>query len=103
MRELDGLSQTDLARKIGKKPHYINQVEKEVFKPSLKTLEDIAVALGTRPCILLDETVPPIFAKPIEPQFESYVDKLLTILKGRDEKYKILVKTLLDSLTSQKK
>ncbi|MDO8426481.1 MAG: helix-turn-helix transcriptional regulator [Deltaproteobacteria bacterium] len=54
LRKLEGITQTELARRVGRKPHYISQLENNIFRPSLKTLDKIAEVLKTRSSILLD-------------------------------------------------
>lgn len=92
-----GLSQSELARRIGKKPHYINQVENDTFKPSLRTLNDIARGLNTRPGILLEDTSETL-KKPISPEDEQYLNKLLVILNSASPVCVEVAKRFLDLL-----
>lgn len=98
LRESAGSSQTDLARRIGKRPHYVCQIERGIFKPSLKTLERIAAELGTKTSILLDENIPPTLARPLTSERKEYVNKLLTILNGKNNEFKLIIRSVINIL-----
>ncbi len=57
-REQIGLSQSELARRIGKTPNYICQLEKDVLTPSLKTFIKIAQELNVTVNFLLSKDIP---------------------------------------------
>lgn len=52
-RQEKGLSQEELADRAGLHRTYISQVERGLKSPSLRSLEQIANALGVTPSILL--------------------------------------------------
>ena len=53
LRTQHGLTQKDLAKKVGMAQGYLCDIEKGRANPSLKTLEEIAAALGTDAATLL--------------------------------------------------
>ncbi len=46
LRKVKGLTLTDLAEKTGKSIGYLSQVERDITKPNVKVLQEIADALG---------------------------------------------------------
>lgn len=55
LREEKGLSQAQLAARAGVTAGMIGQIEQGKVQPSLKTLENIAAALGVTPCYFIIE------------------------------------------------
>jgi transcriptional regulator with XRE-family HTH domain len=53
LRELKGLTQTDLAEKCGLSQNTICQIEKNNKMPHLSNLDKISEVLGTSPAIIL--------------------------------------------------
>ena len=53
LREEAGLTQSDLARRIGSAPGYVSDLERGRRKPNLGTLAPLAEALGIAPATLL--------------------------------------------------
>ena len=53
MRQEKGMSQGDIARKLGVHRSYISGIERGVRNPTIKNIEKIATALGVSPHTLL--------------------------------------------------
>jgi len=53
-RLASGLTQEELAAKVGVSKSYISQLETTKKQPSVKLLIHIAVALNTCPCVLIN-------------------------------------------------
>jgi len=53
VRQEKGMSQGDIARKLGVHRSYISGIERGVRNPTIKNIEKIAVALGVSPYKLL--------------------------------------------------
>ena len=58
-RETRGWTQEQLAEKASMHAAFLGQIERGVKKPSLKTLKQVADALGLKAGELLDEAAPP--------------------------------------------
>jgi transcriptional regulator with XRE-family HTH domain len=54
-RHRAGLSQKEVARKSGLTISFLSQVERDITTPSLKSLRNIALAIGAKMSYLLDE------------------------------------------------
>ena len=54
-RETCGISQEEVARKVGRTVESISNLERGKTLPGLETLQDIAAAVGIRLSVLLDE------------------------------------------------
>jgi len=57
IREELGISQSELARRIGKTPGYICDVERGRRAPNITTLADIADGLGVTPATLISTAI----------------------------------------------
>ncbi len=57
-RDKRGWTQEQLAEKADMHPAFLGQIERGIKKPSLKTLKQVADALGLKAGDLLDETLP---------------------------------------------
>ncbi|MDP6461918.1 MAG: helix-turn-helix transcriptional regulator [Gemmatimonadota bacterium] len=55
LRQLKGITQTELAHGAGVAPAYISQIESDIRVPSLKIARGIAESLGTTVGVLLGE------------------------------------------------
>ncbi|MFA4818399.1 MAG: helix-turn-helix transcriptional regulator [Patescibacteria group bacterium] len=53
VRQEKGMSQGDIARKLGVHRSYISGIERGVRNPTIKNIEKIATALGVSPHTLL--------------------------------------------------
>ena len=78
-----GLSQKEVAKKSGITISFLSQVERDIAAPSLKSLRNIAQAIGTRVSYLLDEDT--ISSKRIELVKKNTKEKI--ILESGDSIY----------------
>jgi transcriptional regulator with XRE-family HTH domain len=116
-QDLANLSQTAIAEKVGISQAAIFKYLETDTQPTLKTLEKFSSAYGIPLQDLLGHEAPGraggvpapkrlervlgerIGRKEISSETMLYVDKLLRILEGDDERAKGMVKSLLDALT----
>lgn len=103
LRESLGLTQSELARRIGKRPHYISQLEKGVIRPSLGALEHLAEALGLTPSELLKEDVSASRAvsEYEDPEQEEYVMKLVRIFEDMGPDAVSAAKSAIDEIIGE--
>jgi transcriptional regulator with XRE-family HTH domain len=59
IREEAGMSQSELARRIDRRPAYICDLERGRWNPNLQTLAPLAEALGVAPASLISVTHQP--------------------------------------------
>ncbi len=58
IRQAQGLSMRELARKVGVSPSLISQIERNQVSPSFSTLKGLAKALNEDPSSLIDDRIP---------------------------------------------
>jgi transcriptional regulator with XRE-family HTH domain/KaiC/GvpD/RAD55 family RecA-like ATPase len=95
LRKKAGMTQKELAERVGLTPSFISQVEKSLISPSLDSLLKLSEKLNTQPVYFLTEgesgPLQKMVIKPAERQ-----DVRLPALKGLDIKLQLLVSDVLN-------
>ena len=103
LREELGMSQSELARALGKKPHYVNQLESGVFTPSVRMLCHIAVALDVAPHELLQDGRITSLEQNEDDETKTYLRRIRKILENEnDAESKELLKGVVDLINGKK-
>ncbi len=91
-RKAKGLTQEDLAYKVGVTTNYLSAIERDKKLPTLQRLADLAKAVGRRPADLLGPATTP----------DAWLDQVLTVARTIPKGDRKLTLALLETIATRR-
>lgn len=95
LRRAAGLSQQELAARIGKSTQSVSEIERGSFAPSIETIEGLARALKVGPAHLFPPTLSPRRGRAREETLSAIMAGAAQLSKGDADILRVFVEALL--------